>query len=434
MAKPRPRIALTQAAINKLKQAEKPVTYRFNGIDNLYIKINAALDKNAGPQNRRPVYGYSFTSPTRRRQNGQPVKTDYIIGTAALINPEQARIKAAELYAMIKSGVDPVEQKRAENAGEPTTPTETDAAITLGRFIKNTYMPHISGPNGLRSWANSQRNLEQFSHLYNLPLADIKKLHVREWRLTRKDSATATRARIVATLKACLSYAVDLELIDISPLAGLKGESLTDAELKTADNIERFLAPEEQARIIDAARSQTQAPYAYYILQIALLAGLRKSEILKLRYQYLDLGSECPTITVPAHLAKGKKSRTIPIHPELLADLRKYRRLTYPDTLTPHPECFVFTSPAKPGKHLTDVSRIMNKIKNAADISPGKGLLHRLRHSFASNLINAGVTPPTIQTLLGHADLQTTMQTYAKIWPDTAAAAIDLLGASNVKH
>ena len=55
--------------------------------------------------------------------------------------------------------------------------------------------------------------------------------------------------------------------------------------------------------------------------------------------------------------------------------------------------------------------------------------LHTLRHTYASHLVMAGVDIPTVQKLLGHSDISTTMR-YAHLAPEHLRKAIDKMGFS----
>jgi len=57
-------------------------------------------------------------------------------------------------------------------------------------------------------------------------------------------------------------------------------------------------------------------------------------------------------------------------------------------------------------------------------IEPGN--IHTFRHSFASHLIMSGVDLPTVQKLMGHSDIETTM-IYAHLAPEHLKGAVDKL-------
>jgi integrase/recombinase XerD len=157
----------------------------------------------------------------------------------------------------------------------------------------------------------------------------------------------------------------------------------------------RVLSPEEVARLIDAAGTlQARA-----ILMALYSTGMRRSELVRLRVT--DIDSERMVIHI--HQGKGGKDRDVPLCPRLLETLREYWRWKKPKT-------WLFPGQQRAeGKHLTDkaVWHVCNDAAQHASIKK-RVSPHMLRHSFATHLLEDGADLPTIQMLLGHADLEAT--------------------------
>ena len=155
-----------------------------------------------------------------------------------------------------------------------------------------------------------------------------------------------------------------------------------------------MLSPDEVARLIEAAGNlQARA-----ILMALYSTGLRRTELVRLRVE--DIDSERMMI----HVRKGKggKDRDVPLCPKLLGTLREYWRWK-------RPKMWLFPGERGHGAHLSDKS-VWYACAEAArhagfkkQVSP-----HMLRHSFATHLLEGGADLPTIQMLLGHADLEAT--------------------------
>lgn len=135
------------------------------------------------------------------------------------------------------------------------------------------------------------------------------------------------------------------------------------------------------------------------LLMTAYAAGLRVSELVRL--QITDIDSSRMAIRV--RQGKGRKDRYTLLSQRLLTELRaywtKYR-----------PQPWLFPS-SKAGRHLTETtaSSIFTMAKTGARITKTGGI-HVLRHSFATHLIEAGTDARTVQVLLGHRSLRTTMR------------------------
>jgi len=126
---------------------------------------------------------------------------------------------------------------------------------------------------------------------------------------------------------------------------------------------------------------------------------MQRSELACLRVE--DIDSERMVI----HIRKGKggKDRDVPMCPKLLQTLREYWRWKKPRTgLFPG-------EPRGQGEHLTDKSVWYACAEAARHAGLKKRVSpHMLRHSFATHLLEDGADLPTIQMLLGHADLEAT--------------------------
>jgi len=142
------------------------------------------------------------------------------------------------------------------------------------------------------------------------------------------------------------------------------------------------------------------------LLSIGYGAGLRVSEVVKLKVKHID--SALGIIRVEQ--AKGKKDRQVMLSPETLELLRewwKVRTAKY-DSGVPAGERWLFPG-RREGRPLTprQVTRLFHETVEAAGIKK-KLTLHTLRHSFATHLFDRGVDIRTIQALLGHEKLETT--------------------------
>jgi site-specific recombinase XerD len=154
-----------------------------------------------------------------------------------------------------------------------------------------------------------------------------------------------------------------------------------------------ILSREEVRRLLEAAEGLRQRA----AMEIAYAAGLRLSELLHLRVS--DIDSERMLIHV--RQGKGKKDREVMLSPTLLETLRAYWRQA-------RPHGYLFAG-KKAGCPLdpTIFQRGFALAKRAARIEKNASF-HTLRHSFATHLMESGVSVRTIQALLGHRSLGTT--------------------------
>lgn len=194
------------------------------------------------------------------------------------------------------------------------------------------------------------------------------------------------------------------------------------------------LSREEIEQIIKSIR------YPYnLIVKLLYGCGLRLSECLNLRVGCLNFDTGILTV----HDGKGKKDRTVPLperlYPELQSHLDKVKKLHQKDLEEDYDGAFMMNQIEKkyknagkdlawqwffPAKSLTYVSdadefrryhhhetHVQKAIKKAVSRAQltKRASAHTFRHSFASHLLQANYDIRTIQELLGHSDVRTTM-------------------------
>ena len=137
------------------------------------------------------------------------------------------------------------------------------------------------------------------------------------------------------------------------------------------------------------------------LLETVYAAGLRLSEVCALELS--DIESASDRMCIKVRQGKGGKDRYTILSPRLLESLRLYWRAF-------RPKRWVFPNRAGDGPiHDQMVQRLYSATRDAAGLPTGGGI-HSLRHAFATHLLEAGVDLHTIQRLLGHGHISTTMR------------------------
>jgi len=142
------------------------------------------------------------------------------------------------------------------------------------------------------------------------------------------------------------------------------------------------------------------SPKHRVLLLTTYAAGLRVSEVVHLKPADIDSNR----LMIRVEQAKGAKDRYTILSPRLLEELRLYWKLYRPTT-------WLFPSSRDPQRqmHISKAQRIYYEAKRRAGITRGHGI-HTLRHCFATHLLEAGLDLRTIQSLMGHTALTTTMR------------------------
>ncbi|MCK7473047.1 MAG: tyrosine-type recombinase/integrase [Rhodopseudomonas palustris] len=167
------------------------------------------------------------------------------------------------------------------------------------------------------------------------------------------------------------------------------------------------------------ARSDWLAPRDLAIVELLASSGLRVSEIVSLTVQDVDLKGRMLRI-----FGKGQKERLVPMAASAQQSLSSYMQNTRPKLASRQKVALtnvIFLSNI--GRPLTTrglqyILKAMEKKANVfLDLHP-----HKLRHSFATNLLENGADLRTIQELLGHASINTT-QIYTHVTTESMQAA-----------
>ena len=214
--------------------------------------------------------------------------------------------------------------------------------------------------------------------------------------------APASVNRRIACFKHMMTKARDWEMIPQATLDTLRRVKLTREENRRL----RFLSVAECQELVAAADASLKS-----ILIFALNTGCRKGEILGLTWDRVDLKHGF------IHLDKTKSGerREIPINQTLRDTLKTLvRRIDCP---------FVFYNPAT-GNQWQELRRSFDRACRRAKLQDFR--FHDLRHTFASQLVMAGVDLTTVSRLLGHASLTMTLR-YSHLAPDHLQGAVDML-------
>jgi integrase/recombinase XerD len=145
----------------------------------------------------------------------------------------------------------------------------------------------------------------------------------------------------------------------------------------------------------------TDNPKHRALLMTAYATGLRVSEVVRL--QITDIESDPSRMLIRINHGKGNKDRYSLLSERLLVELRTYWKID-----CPRPWLFPGSKAKQPMPSGT-AQKVYNQARARAGIDQGSGF-HTLRHSFATHLFDAGVDPHTIQLLLGHRSIKTTLK------------------------
>jgi integrase/recombinase XerC len=174
---------------------------------------------------------------------------------------------------------------------------------------------------------------------------------------------------------------------------------------KMPRKLPKFLTPPQVEALLDAPLADKDPDHQFCVLrdkamlEVLYSAGLRIHELVGLNDDDVDLISEVVRVR-----GKGKKERLAPLGVPACEALQKYRQRR--GTGTGRGPVFVND---RDGRRITarSVQRLLKKYLIVAGLDPSL-TPHKLRHSFATHMLDAGADLRAVQELLGHSDLSTT--------------------------
>jgi integrase/recombinase XerD len=164
---------------------------------------------------------------------------------------------------------------------------------------------------------------------------------------------------------------------------------------KNKSQLPEVMSREAVERLFDC----TSNPKHRLLLMTTYSAGLRVSEVVRLKPEHID-GSR---MTIRIEQAKGNKDRYTILSGRLWEEMQFYLKVYRPTIWL-----FYARYRDKP-MNITTAQRIYNAARQKAGITRGRGI-HTLRHCFATHLLESGVDLRTIQELMGHRYINTTIR------------------------
>ncbi len=279
--------------------------------------------------------------------------------------------------------------------------THDDATVGLvARFITSLTVERNLSNNTIRAYSIDLRQFSDWLEERQVSLLSVDHRTMRRY-LADLDRARYLRTTInrrLSAIKTFFSWLVDVGQLESDPLSVVSGPKQPRhlPQRITTEDVDILLAlPDTDTP--DGLRDQA-------ILELLYASGARISEVAGLRLADVDLSEQQITV-----MGKGSKQRIVPVHRLAVKSLRLYLLTARPQLSRasdkPFEAFFLSTRGLPMG---ADAMRKMFKkylTKAGFDTSLSP---HDLRHSFATDLVEAGADLRSVQELLGHASLSTT--------------------------
>ncbi|MCC3866316.1 site-specific integrase [Terrisporobacter petrolearius] len=282
------------------------------------------------------------------------------------------------------------------------------------------------------------------SDIGDIKLIDLRTAHLQRYytKLLDIDKLDASNVkRINKTLKTCLKEAIKQGYLQKNWC-----DDVNLPKVKKEDNI-KALSKDDQLRLLEALKGIDLE----LLITFALGTGLRLGEVLGLKWSDIDFKEH--TLSVQRSVRRvveiqrdGTRERilkevppktensfrTVPIPKTILNKLKSYKKVQNKlilslDEGNYQNNNYVFCNndgtimdPKKPNRRLSTVLK-SNDIELIT--------FHGLRHTYCTRLFEAGVPPKTVQSLVGHSDIETTMNIYTHVMKETKIEAVDKINS-----
>ena len=276
---------------------------------------------------------------------------------------------------------------------------ENEKPVLLGYMMNNCI--NVAKANNA-SWKDTERRcnymVKYFGKNRNVLCISPSEIEKFKLHLLDKGRTNATVNTYLATIKRAYNLLIKDGLIVYNPM--------TKVDMLTANNSRnRHLTKEEWNRL-----KMALSPELYGIVFVALLTGLRRGNVLKLRWEQVDFNLKI--IEVLKQNNKGRKILRIPMSELLIRFLQ---------SIGPKEKGYVFIN-KQTGLPYTDIKKSFASALKRARITDFK--FHDLRRTYGTWLLQSSVDARTIQQLLGHSDIRVT-ERYLALTEERSRSAVN---------
>lgn len=273
-------------------------------------------------------------------------------------------------------------------------------------------------------------------------LTNLNKINIQQ--VFNELKTDASRRSCKSLLVDILNCAVDADLLVKNCAVSVK------TELEKQTQKEKRILSDEEVQILYKETIEDSSMYPFFV--VALNTGMRCGEIIGLTWDCVDFEkNEIHVEKTLCYLPSDGRSGIYELHPpkteagnrtipmtKVCREALLIRKNTMEQVLSRHEpqkgfENLVFASKTNRPLNASNIKIAVNYIvarinRKSPDLQFEHFTPHCLRHTFATNCIEAGMRPKTLQKILGHSSLKTTMDLYCHVRPKTLYEELQLVG------
>jgi integrase len=267
------------------------------------------------------------------------------------------------------------------------------------------YLKHLRATR--RWWKGEVSRMKSLvRHFGKTAISEISTYDVEKYKAARRKTLSGPGVnRELTLLKSMLNRAAEWDFASIAKNPVSKVGYFPERQ------VERILTDEEAAKLVEAS-----GPAVRPVVITALNTGMRRGEILDMRWEDVDFGRRFIRVA----RSKNNRSRKVPMNARLAAELGRHRGNGTP---------YVFTQRA--GERLLSIATAFATACKHAGIDHVR--FHDLRHTFATNLVMSGVDLVTVKEILGHSDIAMTVR-YSHPSDERKMAAVECISGHGTER
>jgi site-specific recombinase XerD len=322
----------------------------------------------------------------------------------------------------------------------------TEEARRIARYINgwlNEYAPSqkSSSTHTIKSYAQTLSlyigflETEKKIEPSNLCLGCFSRINIEDWLIwliKKRESSPETCNNRLGALRAFLKY---LGSRDVSTLFLSQDASQIPRRKTFKKKIKGMSKKAMQVLLSEPDASKRTGRRDLVLLIVMYNTAARIDEILSMKIKHLQLETERPNVTV---IGKGLKIRTLYLLPKAVAHLKKYLMEFHGEKTNPESYVFYSRNTGVMGKMSQPaVNKQLRKYAASAHSNcpevPINLHAHQIRHAKASHWLDDGMNIVQISFLLGHSNIETTME-YLDITTEQEAKALATLEDEDKKN